>query len=131
MGRWLLRLSAKILALLRLSVNSFQLRLTKKLKITLFCFKELNINKPVFFVSLRKIEPRSQGSLLPALWSEREREPGKRWSRGFRTKLFLREESFVSHFFCHVYSQQQDRFANPSTTITETKGNFCLNKTIR
>ena len=74
MGRWLLRLSAKILALLRLSVNSFQLRLTKKLKITLFCFKELNINKPVFFVSLRKIEPRSQASLLPALRSERERE---------------------------------------------------------
>ena len=109
MGRWLLRLSAKILALLRLSVNSFQLRLTKKLKITLFCFKELNINKPVFFVSLRKIEPRSQGSLLPALRSERERDPGKRWSRGFRTKLFLREESFVSHFFCHVYSPRSDR----------------------
>ena len=33
MGWWLLRLSAKILALLRLSVNFFQLRLTKKLKI--------------------------------------------------------------------------------------------------
>ena len=31
MGWWLLRLSAKILALLRLSVNFFQLRLTKKL----------------------------------------------------------------------------------------------------
>ena len=30
---------------------------------------------------------------------ERERDPGKRWSRGSRTKLFLREESFVSHFF--------------------------------
>ena len=27
----------------------FQLRLTKKLKINFFCFKELNINKPVFF----------------------------------------------------------------------------------
>ena len=73
MGRWLLRLSAKILALLRLSVNSFQLRLTKKLKITLFCFKELNINKPVFFVSLGKIEPRFQGSLLPA-YGARERD---------------------------------------------------------
>ena len=46
MGWWLLRLSAKILALLRLSVNFFQLRLTKKLKINLFFFKELNINKP-------------------------------------------------------------------------------------
>ena len=30
---------------------------------------------------------------------ERERDPGKRWSRGSRTKLFLREESFVSHSF--------------------------------
>ena len=53
MGWWLLRLSAKILALLRLSVNFFQLRLTKKLKINFFCFKELNtINKPVFFLYL-------------------------------------------------------------------------------
>ena len=50
MGWWLLRLSAKILALLRLSVNFFQLRLTKKLKINFFCFKRLNINKPVFFI---------------------------------------------------------------------------------
>ena len=33
MGWWLLRLSAKILILLRLSGNFFQLRLTKKLKI--------------------------------------------------------------------------------------------------
>ena len=44
MGWWLLRLSAKILAL-------FQLRLTKKLKINFFCFKKLNINQSVFFVS--------------------------------------------------------------------------------
>ena len=51
MGWWLLRLSAKILALLRLPVNFFQLRLTKKLKINFFCFKELNINKPVFFLN--------------------------------------------------------------------------------
>ena len=35
--------SAKILALLRLSVNFFQIRLTKKLKINFFCSKELNI----------------------------------------------------------------------------------------
>ena len=42
MGWWLLRLSAKILTLLRLSVNFFQLRLTKKLKINFFCFKKLN-----------------------------------------------------------------------------------------
>ena len=44
MGWWDLRLSAKILALLRLSVSFFQLRLTKKLKINFFCFKKLNIN---------------------------------------------------------------------------------------
>ena len=49
MGWWLLRLSAKILALLRLSVNFFRLRLTKKLYINFFCFKELNINNPYFF----------------------------------------------------------------------------------
>ena len=36
---WLLRLSAKILAHLRLSVNFFQLRLTKKLKINFFVSK--------------------------------------------------------------------------------------------
>ena len=50
MGWWLLWLSAKILALLRLSVIFFQLRSTKKLKINFFCFKELNINKPVFSI---------------------------------------------------------------------------------
>ena len=52
------------------------------------------------------MQPRSQGSFLPALRSERERDPGKRWSRGSRTKLILREESFVSHCFCLVYSQR-------------------------
>ena len=54
MGWWLLPLSATILALLRLSVNLFQLRLTKKLAINFFCFKELNINEPVFFVSFKQ-----------------------------------------------------------------------------
>ena len=44
MGWWHLRLSDKILALLRLSANFSQLRLTKKLKINFFCFKKLNIN---------------------------------------------------------------------------------------
>ena len=52
MGWWYLRLSAKILALLRLSVSFFQLRLTIKLKILFLCFKELNINKPVNFLYL-------------------------------------------------------------------------------
>ena len=50
----LLRLSVNFLALLRLSVNFFQLRLTKKLKINFFRFKRLNINKPVFFLSLKQ-----------------------------------------------------------------------------
>ena len=54
MGWWLLRLSAKILPLLRLSVKFFLLRLTKKLKINFLCFKELNINKPVLFVSSKQ-----------------------------------------------------------------------------
>ena len=44
MGWWLLRLSAKFLALLRLSVIFFQLRLTKKFKINFVCFSKLNIN---------------------------------------------------------------------------------------
>ena len=39
MGWWPLRLSAKILALLRLSVNLFQLRLTQKLKNKFFVSK--------------------------------------------------------------------------------------------
>ena len=56
MGWWFLRLSAKVWALLRLSVNFFQLRLTKKLKITFFCFKGLNINKPVFLYLQSKIK---------------------------------------------------------------------------
>ena len=51
---WLLRLSAKISALLRLSVNFFQLRLTKKLKINFFCFKGVNINQPVFFLTSKQ-----------------------------------------------------------------------------
>ena len=53
-GGWLLQLSAKILALLRRSVNVFQIRITKKLKFNFFCFKELNINKPAFFASSKQ-----------------------------------------------------------------------------
>ena len=49
-------------------------------------------------------QPRSQGSLLPDIRSERERDPGKRWSRGSRTKLFLREESFVLHFLSGFFA---------------------------
>ena len=54
MGWWFLRLLAKVLALLPLSVNFVQLRLTKKLKINFYSFKEFNINKPVFLVSLKQ-----------------------------------------------------------------------------
>ena len=56
MGWWLLRLSANILALLRLSVNFFELRLTTKLKINFFCFKELIINKCAFLYLKSKIK---------------------------------------------------------------------------
>ena len=56
MGWWLLRLSGKILVLLRLSVNFFQLRLTKNLKINFFCLKELNINKPDFYLQKKIIK---------------------------------------------------------------------------
>ena len=53
MGWWLLRLSTKLFAFLRPSVDFFQLRLTKKLKMNFFSFKKLNIMKPVFLVPLR------------------------------------------------------------------------------
>ena len=56
MGWSLLRLSAKILTFLRLSVNLVQLRLRKKLKIDFFCFKGLNINRPVFLYLQSKIK---------------------------------------------------------------------------
>ena len=39
MGWWLLRVLARILALLRLSVNVFQLRLTKSWKLISFVLK--------------------------------------------------------------------------------------------
>ena len=64
MGWCLLRLSAKVLALLRLSVNFFQLGLTKKLEINFFCFKELNIKKPVFFVSSKQRSSRDKMKLF-------------------------------------------------------------------
>ena len=52
-------LSAKISALSRLSVNFFQLRLTKRLKINFFCPKELNIHKPVFFLTFKQNKGRT------------------------------------------------------------------------
>ena len=68
--------------------------------------KIVTLTIAVFLLTLHVIQPRSQGSLLPALWSKRERDPGKHWSRGYGTKLILREKSFVSHCFCLVYSQR-------------------------
>ena len=53
MGWWLLRLSAKILALLRLSVNFFQLRLTKKVKNLFLLFQRVKY----YYYSL-KVFPR-------------------------------------------------------------------------
>ena len=41
----------RILAILRLTVIFFLLRLTEKLKINLLCLKELNINNPLFLFS--------------------------------------------------------------------------------
>ena len=46
---------------------------------------------------------------------ERMRDPGKRWSRGSRTKLFLREESFVSHFLSGLFATF---FANSGRHVT-------------
>ena len=46
MGWLRLRLTAKNLTFLRLTVSFFPLRLTEKLKINIHCFKKLNINKP-------------------------------------------------------------------------------------
>ena len=43
MGWWLLRLTAKILAFLRLTVNLFPLRLTDVLKNNFHCVKKLKI----------------------------------------------------------------------------------------
>ena len=55
-------------------------------------------------VTIDKLDqPRSQGSLLSVPTErERERDPGWVWSRGPRTKLIPREESFVSQFLCLV-----------------------------
>ena len=81
MGLWLLRLSAKILAFLPQPRSQgsllpalrsvgrvepwergcfyryrliFSVTVNKKLKINFFCFKELNINRPDFFLSSKE-----------------------------------------------------------------------------
>ena len=62
----------------------------------------------------RDLQPCSQGSLPPVpreRESERARDPGWFWSRGSRTKLIPREESFVSQLFClaRFHCSQNDR----------------------
>ena len=47
MGLWLLRLTVKILAFLRLTVHLFPLRLTEVFEINFHCFKNLKINTGV------------------------------------------------------------------------------------
>ena len=91
--------------------------------------------------SNRKWEQRERNNininLVPRVLSysslriERERPweilVGARWSRGARKKID--SEGGVFSMFTQ-WSQEQDRFANPTTTVTETKGHFCLNRTI-
>ena len=48
MGWWRLRLTAKNLAFLRLTVSFFSVTVNRKLKINFLCFKKLNINKPLY-----------------------------------------------------------------------------------
>ena len=51
-------------------------------------------------------QPRSRGSLLPVpMEREREKDPGWVWLCGSRTKLILREKSFVSQF-CGLFTTQ-------------------------
>ena len=84
----------------------------------------------IFLTAIRELRRRQnyksslRGGLATSFpGSERQREPSWVWSRGSRTKLIvsrLRND--------RKDPQEQDRFAN-ATTITETRGNFCLNRT--
>ena len=74
----------------------------------------------------------------PPPWSERERETLENAGHVAPEQNYFLGRSPLSHMFLSglfatfmQWSQQQDRFDNPTKTITETKGNFCLNKTIR
>ena len=53
MGWWLLRLSAKTSEFFGYRLI-FSVTVNKTLKINSFCFKELNINKPVFVLTLKQ-----------------------------------------------------------------------------
>ena len=70
-------------------------------------------------------------------YGARERETRENAGHVSPEQNYFWGRSPLSHIFCLVYfatftqwSQQQDRFTNPTSTITETKGSFCLNKTI-
>ena len=83
--------------------------------------------------------PTSFPGFSPTRSMEQERQrPWKTLVTWLQTKInseggVLCLAFFVSGLFATFtqWSQQQDRFANPTTTMTETKGNFCLNQTIR
>ena len=71
MGWWHLRLSAKILALLRLSANFFQLRLTKKLKIN---FANINPQLEATLSLWKKNSfPERAAEMEPGSWSTPKR----------------------------------------------------------
>ena len=63
-----------------------------------------------FFLTLCHVLGLQYRSLAPRVLftqpteRERERDPGQRWSRGSRTKLTLREESFASHFLSGLFA---------------------------
>ena len=71
MGWWHLRLSAKILALLRLSANFFQLRLTKKVKIN---FANINPQQEATLSLWKKNQfPERAAEMEPGSWSTPKR----------------------------------------------------------
>ena len=89
---------------------------------------------PIVCITWLNLVPRILS--YPPPWSERERE------RPWKTLVTWLQDRIISEggvlcliFFCLVYwrSSRSDRNGkiDLTTTITETKGNFCLNKTIR
>ena len=66
------------------------------------------MNRNILLDKLNYYQRRSQGSLLPALRNERERErPCKTLVTWLQNKINSEEESFVSHFF--VWFIRSDR----------------------
>ena len=105
---WLLRLLAYVLALLRLSVNLFQLRWTKKLKINVFCFNQLNINKPVFFCIFKQ----NKGLRIIS-----------GWNRVFFWKIVTSDWSYFQVFhFSYYFTQPRPQGAFPSKATEKRPG---------